>query len=109
MNNKKAILALLAEIFSLMDGDPTPAKSSWPPKRIAPRNGSALVILSLILGILLGVLVAMVLKGCTMQNACIIGAGADDTIDAFEVLEALGGIDTDTDTDTDKELDASVF
>lgn len=104
MDQKKAIMALLAEILSIMNGEPGPSKPSYPPKRGAPRNGSALVILSLILGILLGVLVAMVLKGCSMQNACIIRSEPNDPMG---LLDALGDIEIDTDSETF--LDGSVF
>lgn len=104
MDQKKAVLALIAEILAILDGDPPPAKPSWSPyKRGAARNGSSLALLSLILGILLGVIAALVLKGCTMQNACIVGAGPSETVDTLGILEAFDGIDTDT------EFDASVL
>lgn len=107
MNQKQAIMALLKEIFTLMDDDDTPAKPSWPPtKRMAPRNGSALALLSLILGILLGVIAALVLKGCTLQNACVIGS---DSTDPMGILDVLGDIEFDTDSDEYLNvLDASV-
>lgn len=92
MDEKKAVRELLAEILSIMDGEPArQSKHSWPPRTVA-RNGSALAFLSLILGILLGVLIAMLLHGCSMQNACIIGAGAAP-LDAIEMLDTLDDLD----------------
>lgn len=96
MDNKDAILKLIAEILELLRGDDDQpphnysGKRSWIPGR--PRNGSARELLALVLGILLGLLGFSIIKGCTIQNACII---KDDTAGPAELLEALGDFELD--------------
>lgn len=101
MNNKDAILKLIAEILELLHGEQPsapqkpPTRRSWAPR--VPRNGSARELLALILGILLGFLCFSIIKGCSIQNACIIRS---EPADPLELIDAL-----DLDLDAGPEID----